>query len=630
MSFIFIFPPQWIPMNPHFSLYSLAGHAAKENIDFRIYDLNLEFYRKILTPKYLDYSRALACNARDYLYTRIHLGRFRGDKDQAFARLCARFIEINKYLNEEKYVWEEVKRALPETVSVFANPEKFYDPPSLLKAYVTIDKALELISLPFYPNRLRFNDFAAPGVPMTTSGMIGFSADTDENPFYMYAQPRLRRLVRELPPGPNVVGFSINSHSQFYGGLTFARILKSMKIPNLHINLGGNYFVRIKETLLERPEFMRAFADSVSIGEGEETVSGLIRDLDNPEKIPNLIYLDKLNNPRFTFKKEAIPLKERALPNLDGIKLKDYFIPEIVLSTRTSKGCYWQKCTFCDADYGVKPDSRPPEHVAREWSLVKEKYGIENFELIDEAMSPSYMRKLAPMLTDSGLKIHYFGNGRTESAFTLDLFESMKASGLTMVLWGVESGSERIMKLINKGVDFHKRLDVLRAARNAGLWNFCFIFFGFPSETEEEAQMTIDLIRNNRDIINAYGRSVFTLGKHSKIRMNAKDLGIVDMITDDQEFSTIMNYTVSKGLSRAEALRVADRCRLECAAAYDRPLWMFLRHREVIHLYLKEKGADFMENYRMPDDEMVTIETLYKPASTEELKFGYISNADSP
>ena len=47
-------------------------------------------------------------------------------------------------------------------------------------------------------------------------------------------------------------------------------------------------------------------------------------------------------------------------------------------------------------------------------------------------------------------------------------------------------------------------------------------------------------------------------------------------------------------------------------------------------LYLKEKGTDFMETYRMPDDEMVTIETLYKPASTEELKFGYISNADSP
>lgn len=206
----------------------------------------------------------------------------------------------------------------------------------------------------------------------------------------------------------------------------------------------------------------------------------------------------------------------------------------------------------------------------------------------------------------------------------------MARAGLTMILWGIESGCERIMDLIQKGVDFHARLDILRAARQAGLWNFAFIFFGFPSETEEEALQTIRLIRDHRDIINAYGRSVFTLGKHSRIRGSARRLGLVDVIEDDQEFATTLSYRVTRGMSREEALRVADRCRLECAEAFGEPLWMLLRHREVIHLYLKEKGRDFMEGYRFPPEARQRLEELFQPTSPEQLGFGNLSTADSP
>ncbi len=625
-----VFPPQWIPLNPHFSSYALTGHLRSSGLSVTPVDLNVAFYRQVLTPGYLDYSLARAQNALEYLHARLTLGQLAGDRSRDVGYLGTRYFEIEKYLTVRRGVWDEVKRDIEPAVRVFSDPEQFYDPRRLVQAWLTVDKALELVSLPFHPSRLRFNDFSAPGHPMTVDGLVAFTRSSAENPFLPFLTSQVRRLLQDAP---SAIGISINSHSQLFGGLTLARLLRERKTPATHVTLGGNYFLRVRQTLLSKPAFLETFADSVLLGEGEGTLVALARALQAGEplaSVPNLVFRDPQAGPRFTFTAGPVPLAERSLPDLDGLPLQDYFTPEIVLVTRTSKGCYWQKCTFCDTDYGIRPEVRPVESLLAEMVEVKKRWGIENFELIDESMTPAYMEDFSRKVKERGLGVHFFGNGRTEKSFTPERLRLMVEAGLTMILWGVESGSERIMDLIQKGVDFHGRLDVLRAAREAGLWNFAFLFFGFPSETEEEALQTIRLILDNRDIINAYGRSVFTLGKHSKIRASAQQLGIADMIEDTQEFSTIMSYRVTRGMTREQALRMADRCRLECAEAYGDPLWMHLRHREVIHLYLKEKGRDFVENFKFSPEERAHLETLFTPTPQELLDMGLLSTADSP
>lgn len=625
-----VFPPQWIPMNPHFSLYALTGHLRRSGITVLPEDLNVGFYRQVLTPGFLDYSLARAKNAFEYLRARLTLGKYSKDTSRAFGLESMRYFEIEKHLTSLLPLWEEVKNDIGEAVSVFDDPRLFYDPARLIKAYLTVDKALELISLPFFPSRLRFNDFSAPGHPMTVEGLIAFTREPDENIFLPFFENRLNSLLKD---SPDLIGISINSHSQLYGGLTLARMLKQRKAPQTHLSLGGNYFLRVRDTLLSKPQFLETFADSVLLGEGEKPIISLCRALEDAmslKSVPNLIFSDKEGKPSFTFKEEPLPLAERALPDFEGLPLNKYFTPEIVLCTRTSKGCYWQKCTFCDTDYGIRPDVRPIAHIAAEIAEAKARWGIENFELIDESMNPEYLEEFSRVLLEKDLRIHFFGNGRTEKSFTSGRLRLFEAAGLTMILWGVESGSERIMNLINKGVDFQGRLEILRASQEAGIWNFAFIFFGFPSETEEEALETIRLIKDNRTIINAYGRSIFTLGKHSKIRANAEELGIASMIEDTQEFATTLSCRVSRGMGREEALRMADRCRIECAEAYDDPLWMHLRYREVIHLYLKEKGSDFVENFKFSKEERDRLETLYAPIPEELLALGFLSSSDSP
>jgi len=625
-----VFPPQWVPLNPHFSLSALTGHLRGVGIAVDPWDLNVAFYRRLFTPGYLDYSLARAQNTHEFLQARLTLGRVSGDRSREMGRLATRYFEIDKYLTTHREVWEQTRREIPEAVRVFDDRDRFYDPVHLVRAWVTLDKALELVSLPHHPSRLRLNDFSAPGLPLTVDGLVRFTGDAAENPFLAFLTSQVRPLLRGEP---RLIGVSINSHSQLFGGLTLARLLRRYKTPRTHVTLGGNYFLRVRQTLLDRPIFLETFADSVLMGEGEASMTALFQALEagRPlETVPNLVFSDENSGPRFTFPQKPVPLAERRLPDLDGLPLKDYFTPEIVLVTRASKGCSWQKCTFCDTDYGIQPDVRPVESVLAEVEHVRSRWGIENFEFIDESMDPAWLAEFSRRLQERGTTVHFFGNGRTEKAFTPERLEQMARAGLTMILWGIESGCERIMDLIQKGVDFHARLDILRAARQAGLWNFAFIFFGFPSETEEEALQTIRLIRDNRDIINAYGRSVFTLGKHSRIRGSARRLGLVDLIEDDQEFATTLSYRVTHGMSREEALRVADRCRLECAEAFGEPLWMLLRHREVIHLYLKEKGRGFMEGYRFPPEERQRLQELFEPTPPEQLGLGLLSSADSP
>lgn len=167
-----------------------------------------------------------------------------------------------------------------------------------------------------------------------------------------------------------------------------------------------------------------------------------------------------------------------------------------------------------------------------------------------------------------------------------------------MLLWGLESGSDRIMKLINKGIKLDKRLEILKNSSDSGIWNFCYIFFGFPSETEEEGLQTIEMIESNTDIIHSYGRSVFTLNKHAKLHTDPSTLGILEMVGDPEELSANLDYRVSDEGAKQRARKLAQLCKFRCALAYGDPLWMHLRYREVMHLYLKRHGRDFVANYR--------------------------------
>jgi hypothetical protein len=589
---VLVLPPQWTPQNPPFALACLGGHLRSRGISTRLRDLNLDFYCDILTPEHMRFVREVARMRRQTLVQRCRMRLMvdPGASSPALARDSAHLERLDRFLEMSPDPWERAARALPDALSVMRDGEAFYVPERLLAAMATVDLALELAALPWFPSQLALNAYYNQEDEFTVDALERATRDEWTNMF--------RRAMREAVPdllaeGAPLIAISINAYSQVVPGLTLARLLKEAARPGTHVGVGGNFFGRVAERLVGLPRFFELFCHSVVVGEGEEALERLARAVvdGNPlADVPDAIWLDGEGVRRNRRNRPRMPLAQAGCLDLEGLDLVRYLTPEPVLCYQTSRGCYFSKCTFCDAYWGSTFDRRPLGQVVDELKRLNRRYGIRHFELIDECLPPDEMAALAQAISEAGLDLRWFANARLEDAF-VDQLAGLHGSGCTMLLWGFESGARRIFKKIAKGVSFEGRWEALRASAAAGLWNFAYIFFGFPSETIEEARETIRAICEHTDIIHSYGRSVFSMGLHSPMARRPRAFGITEVVEGGEELSVDVTFTCPEGPTAEQVTLAARECTERCRAAYGSPLWMGLRNRENLHLYLARYGA---------------------------------------
>jgi anaerobic magnesium-protoporphyrin IX monomethyl ester cyclase len=293
-------------------------------------------------------------------------------------------------------------------------------------------------------------------------------------------------------------------------------------------------------------------------------------------------------------------MDDLAFQDLGGMRLDRYHAPETVACIRSSKGCYWGECTFCDTYHGQRDDEMSIDRLVEEVRHLRDSFGVRHLEFVDQCISPERLWKLSDAFVRAELGVRWFCNARTETGFSRALFDRMAQAGATKVMWGIESGSPRLLKLMRKGVHPEARMSILRDAAGAGLWSFAFVFFGFPTETEAEAQQTIDLICEHTDVLHAYGRSFFTLGKHSPLRTQLERLEVTAEGGEADDFSKDLRVRLGRGLQGEALRRVGQRCAAQALRAYGGdPLWMALRSREALHLYVARHGRDWVRGYRL-------------------------------
>ena len=154
----------------------------------------------------------------------------------------------------------------------------------------------------------------------------------------------------------------------------------------------------------------------------------------------------------------------------------------------------------------------------------------------------------------------------------------------------------KIMELINKGIDLEKRFNILKNSADANIWNFAFIFFGFPAETKNDAMKTVKMLARYKDIIHSYGRSVYTMGRHSKLADDPQKYGITKIYPAEEEFSPNINFECS-GMNQKELNEIIKYCTMECSKIYKNPLWMYLRYREWLFLYISKFGVKRIKEF---------------------------------
>jgi anaerobic magnesium-protoporphyrin IX monomethyl ester cyclase len=572
-------------------------------------DLNLEFFDSVLKPDYLERACQRLRLDHQYLYPRAMLASLSDALTPEDQMLGMRFIAIESFLKEYGDILDSLPSRVMDALETLRDPRRFYNPDFLLDALFVLDRSLEVIALPYHPAELTLSSFSQPDCLMATEDLIAFTdpSQRDRNLFYDFMLAACEDIL-EAKPG--YVGLSISAFSQIIPGLTLARMLKERAPEGCHINIGGNFFQRVKEVLLERPRFFEVFCHSLAVGEGEGPVLALVETLKSGGSladVPDLLYPEHDKPIRSTAHRKPTPINETGHQDLADLPLDRYFTPSLVVCIRASKGCYWSKCTFCDTFYGVEKQRKSLDKLIGEVRHLRDQYGVRNFQFIDDCIPPSRARAIADRFLSEDLQINWFCNARLEKGYTPELMSHLKSSGLTMILWGFESGCPRILDLIGKGTDPEERYQTLRTSAEAGLWNFAYMFFGFPTETKAEARATIRALCDNRDIIHSYGRSVFTLGKHSLLNQQREKYGILEVVQDIEELSANLHYTAKTGMNDAEIDQMMKECTKTCAEVWGNALWFYLRYRENIHLYLARFGRDYVNDFHLKPAESAAM-----------------------
>ena len=595
---ILIFPPQWSPVSPHYALPSLLGQLISKGYDAQAFDLNIDFYDKLLTKDNLENALNTAKIQFEELKNKILkiYSPQKKENDYTFEEkiIFYKYNYLKNYFSAQANIAQTIPSFI-ESAKKTLRSEDFYNPIMLIKSLNVIDRGLEIASLPYTPVRVQFDWLQNPFFKFNYENIKYFVFDKNTNLFIKYYETKLDEILKD---DPGFIAISINSSSQIVPGLTLTSMLK--RKTKAHINIGGNFFGRIAEEIKNHKEFFEEFADSISIEEGEGPIIEVAKFHTGEipiEQVANLMYL-KDGIVRQNPKMKPIKLDEASVINLDNYEFNKYFAPDIVLPFQSSRGCYWGKCSFCDQDFGQNFNIKNINKAISEFKELKQKYNINKFEFIDESMSPTYLKEFSQKLLEGNIDIRYFCDARLESAFNFDILSNAYKAGLKMIMWGLESGSDEVMTLINKGIDLNKRFEILKNSNDANIWNFAFIFFGFPTETVEDAKKTVNMLVKYKDIIHSYGRSVFTMGRHAKLAEEPSKYGITKIYPAEEEFSPNINFDCT-GMNKTDLKNILEYCIRECSKAYKNPLWMYLRYREWLFLYIDKYGRDYVSSYNV-------------------------------
>jgi len=159
----------------------------------------------------------------------------------------------------------------------------------------------------------------------------------------------------------------------------------------------------------------------------------------------------------------------------------------------TSRGCP-QKCVFCDLR-GTPYRFRSPKNILEEIRLWVDK-GVMEFFIQDDNFTINRRRTIefCQLLIDSGMRIKYKISSRVDYLDD-ELLGYLKRSGCYRIYFGVESGSQKILDYLEKGITVEQIREVFKVAKKHGIDRCAYIMIGAPGETRKDIQATIDLIK---------------------------------------------------------------------------------------------------------------------------------------
>jgi hypothetical protein len=481
---------------------------------------------------------------------------------------------------------ELIKKA--EKAKAIIRGETFYDIDQLEWAIQVFREVTSVISMVYFPARI-----CMPPMETDLSYKVFVSSeimdavnDTQVNVYRDVFDQLVKPVIEQEQP--DVIGISIVLQQQLFSTMTFCALIKQ-HFPHIHVTIGGNTVTRLRDVLPQSPLFH--YFDSAVVYEGETAFVQLVSAVGAKRslaEVPNTIYKDEtgVHTSPTSYAEDMAMLPP---PDFDGLPLEKYFVPTKILPYLATRGCYWGRCEFCDHGEGYTAGyrSKKIQDVLAEITHLRDKYGAKHFHFTDESYPPALFRKLAHGLVESQMGITWTTHMRFEKSLLEDaVWQDARDSGCRYLHFGYESGVERVLQLMDKATTTEVMTKHLKLTADAGIWNHCMGFFGFPGETKEEAWQSVQFLEQNKDSVHSLGFGTFDLGRHNPVAKHPEKWGVTAYKNPEWDLALDYYYTVKNGMSIEEAERVFQEFERNHNSGWDLRLYI----REYIFLYIARFG----------------------------------------
>ena len=472
--------------------------------------------------------------------------------------------------------------------------QEFYEVDKLEWALNAFREVMEFVSAAYFPAAINFYPVESnlnKYRPWVSEDL--FEAPKDENVnIYIDLCKQLVFPVIEKDK-PDIIGISIGTPVQLMSGMTFCQMIRE-QYPDIHITVGGNITTRLKDEISKNKKFFEKAFHSMISYEGEHAMVELVQALDQGKplsEVSNLIWMDDQGEVKVNEKLHTERVNELPIPDFDGLPWDKYFVPEKIVPYLGTRGCYWGKCTFCDhgAGYIDQFRAKHADQILAELKQLKEKYNVRHILFTDESFPPALFIKLPPMMIEANLDIYWTTLIRFESLLIEpEVWDLAAQSGCRSLYFGLESANERIIKLVQKDTKIDVAIQNLNEAKRVGIWSHVMGFFGFPSETQAEAEDTRRFLIDHSDIIHSVEMYFFVLYKNAPVWNMMEETKIKVQDNPEHDLALDYYYTPESGLTIPEAM---ERYQNFYRDDFD-PWALRVNAREHMFLYITHFGTN--------------------------------------
>jgi len=452
----------------------------------------------------------------------------------------------------------------------------------------------------------------------------------------------------------DIIGFTLN-YGQFLPSLAIAKRIKELSPEKIIVFGGSRTIDEIGTNVLGTFDYI----DFICSGDGEEPLFQLASNYNNYKNIPNLIYRNRdriVKNESEYF----ADLNESPLPSFDAFyeelasssdEIKQYFNSYGRLPVEISRGCWWNRCSFCSQRVQHrKYREKGINKIIEEIKILSNKYKMLDFQIIGDTLPKKNYKNLINEIIKLGRDFTFFVEARA-GRLQSDDYQLLSEAGFNIIQTGIETFSQNYIKKMNKGSRVIDNIAALKFCKQNDINNRYNLIVNYPNEEIidfEETEKNIRFIKQYLEppqisyLIVEYGSQIYN--KPEEFNIKQLEHTNIDKIMFPKEIlecgiSCVYRFKRNSDLGFNDWEKIIDDWKneyenletqgLKRKTAIDRLIFFFVDGGEFVKIYDK-RNSENVQIYVLDKFEREVFLSCIDVVSFEDLKdkFFFLSESD--